>query len=172
MKKILSLLLALVMLVTCFMALSACAPRPYLKDLEEAAENLKDAKYDVYYSDKEDELKKWYGFGVVEALDADDADDNELVVVVFETSKLARLHYEEKKLAMEYSKDSLEQNIKKVKHILKKYGDDLKSAEEDYYKELLEQYEEQLDMLKDVVIGISGKTVWYGTKDAIKASKG
>ena len=77
MKKILSMLLAVVMLATCFMALSACAPRPYLKDLEEAAENLEDADYFATYTDDEavvradfrrlrqisDMLQDWIGEG-------------------------------------------------------------------------------------------------------------
>ena len=168
MKKILSTLLALVMLVTCFMALSACAPRPYLKDLEEAAENLEDADYFATYTDDEDYL----GVGEVERLTASDDDDNMLYVVVYASNKLANLSYEELKASLEAEKESTKREIERIKHILKKFDDELESAEIEKYEDDLEELEEELEEYKNFVIGKSGKTVWYGTKDAIKDSKG
>ena len=168
MKKILSMLLALVMLVTCFMALSACAPRPYLKDLEEAAENLEDADYFATYTDDEDNL----GVGVVERLSAYDDDDNYLYVIVYASNKLASLSYEELKAELEAEKESTKREIERIKHILKKFDGELKSDEIDEYEDELKDLEEELEEYKNFVIGKSGKTVWYGTKDAIKDSKG
>ena len=168
MKKILSMLLAVVMLATCFMALSACAPRPYLKDLEEAAENLEDADYFATYTDDEDYLD----VGEVERLTASDDDDNILYVVVYASNKLASLSYEELKASLEAEKESTKREIERIKHILKKFDDELESAEIEKYEDDLEELEEELEEYKNVVIGKSGKTVWYGTKDAIKDSKG
>ena len=171
MKKILSMLLVVVMLATCIMALSACAPKPALKDLEEVAETLEDADYYASYSDDEDYL----GIGMVERLyayDKDDDSDNTLVIIVYESAKLAKIAYKEAKLNLEMEEKELKLEIKKIETILKEYSGELKSAEIDAYEDELKDLEEELELYKEYVVGISGKTVWYGTKEAIKDSKG
>ena len=169
MKKILSMFLAVVMIATCIMALASCAPRPLLKDLEKAADNLEDEDYHASYTDDEDRL----GVGMVERLTASSEDgDDYLYVVVFETSKLASIAYDEAKLNLEHEKETLKLEIKRIKHILKKFDSDLKSDEIDEYEDELKELEEELEEYKNFVIGKSGKTVWYGTKDAIKDSRG
>ncbi len=45
--------------------------------------------------------------------------------------------------------------------------EEIKSAEGEEKEEL----QDELDDMQEWVVGISGKTVWIGTKDAIKASK-
>ena len=95
-----------------------------------------------------------------------------LYVTVYATTKLAKLDYENRKAQLEYYKESLEREIKKIKHILDKLDDELKSSEIDDYEDDLKDLEKQLKEYKEYVVGISGKTVWYGTKDAIKDSKG
>ena len=56
--------------------------------------------------------------------------------------------------------------------MLSKYDDELTGEEEDYIKEQIKELEKELEEYDDYVIGRSGKTVWYGTKAAIEASKG
>ena len=74
---------------------------------------------------------------------------------------------------MDYKIDSLELEIKSVKHILAKYEKDLKSDEIKGYEDDLKDLEKELEEYKEeYVIGRSGKYVWYGTVDAIKDSKG
>ena len=171
MKKILSMLLVVVMLATCIMALSACAPKPALKDLEEVAETLEDADYYASYSDDEDYLS----IGVVERLYAYEEDDdreNTIVIIVYESSKLAKIAYKEAKLNLKNEEKALKLQIKEIETILKEYSGELKSAEIDSYEDELKELEEELELYKDYVVGISGKTVWYGTKEAVAATKG
>ena len=142
--------------------------KPNIDDLEAAKANLEDADYSATYTDDEDYL----GVGEVERLTASDDDDNILYVVVYASNKLANLTYEELKANLEAEKESTKREIERIKHILKKFDDELKSAEIDKYEDELKDLEEELEEYKNFVIGKSGKTVWYGTKDAIKDSKG
>ena len=139
-------------------------------DLEDAADNLEDEDYYVSYSDDEDELS----VGTVEKLTAYD-DDNFLYVTVYATKKLADMAYEELKLELEREEEDLKREINHYKYLIKKFEDELDDRDKlDYYEEVLEELEDELEELKDseYVFGQSGKKVWYGTKDAIKDSKG
>ena len=145
--------------------------KPDLSDLEAVAERLEDADYYAVYSDDEDML----GVGVVERLYAyenDDDSNNILVVMVYESASLAKLAYDEAKLNADMEKKEIQLEIKSIKTILKEYSDELKSDEIDEYEDELKELEEELEEYKDYVIGKSGKTVWYGTKQAIEDSKG
>ena len=58
------------------------------------------------------------------------------------------------------------------KHILKKYKKDLSSDEIDDLEEEIKDFEDHLEEeKKEYVSGQKGKFVWYGTKNAIKATK-
>ena len=73
MKKILTVLLAVAMLLGCVAIFASCGnqgSKPNL-DLEEAADALEDEDYEVNYTDDEDELP----VGAVEMLRASDDDD-------------------------------------------------------------------------------------------------
>ena len=139
-------------------------------DLEDAADNLEDEDYVAKFEDDEDELD----VGIVEELAAY-AEGDFLYVKVFATKKLADTYYEELQLSVEREKENLKREIKYYKYMIKKFEDELDVRDElDYYEEKLEELEDELEDLKDsdVVIGQSGKKVWYGTKDAIEDSKG
>ncbi len=164
MKKFLALILASVMILSCMIVFSSCTPRPKM-DLEDAEDNLEDEDYYVLYSDDIDEP------GYKERLSASNGDDY-LIVIVFEDAKLAKLYYEEAKASMNYEKEELEREIARYEHMLKKYDDDLTSAEVDDMEDELKDLKKELKEYKEYVIGKSGKTVWAGTKDAIKDSKG
>ena len=164
MKKFLTLMLAVLMLVGSVVVLSSCGAKPKL-NLEKAEEALKDNDYMVSYSDDVDEA------GVEESLYAY-KEGNSLVIIKFAKSSTAKLYYQQMKMEQEYEIKSLEFEIKAAKHMLDKYEKELDSDEidelEDEIKELekeLEEYEE------DSVIGRSGKYVWYGTAKAVKDSK-
>ena len=169
MKKIITTLLALAMILSCVVVFSSCslfAPKPEL-DLEDAKDNLEDADYSVSYEDDEDLL----GPGVAEQLYAYD-DDNFLRVTVYEDSKSASLAYDEIKMELDHEKESIKLTIKSIEHVLDKYEDDLEDEEIDELEDMLEEYQDELEEYEDYVIGKSGKTVWAGTKDAIEDSKG
>lgn len=164
MKKFLALILASVMILSCMIVFSSCTPRPKM-NLEDAADNLEDEDYYVSYSDDVDEP------GYKERLSASNGDDY-LIVIVFSDSKLAKLYYEEAKASMNYEKEELEREIERLEHMLKKYDDDFSSYEIDSMEDELKDLKKELKEYKEYVIGKSGKTVWAGTKDAIKDSKG
>ena len=175
MKKTIIRLIALVFVVCFAFSLASCfEPKPLIKDLEKAAENLEDEDYMVRYTDDEDELS----VGQVEKLTAykygDDYDDYEtLTVIVFEDTKSAKLYYEAEKLDFDRELESYEIELKKYEHLLNKYEDDLDSDAIEEIEDEIKELEKAIEEYKDTyVVGRSGKTVWAGTKDAIEDSKG
>ena len=163
MKKFLAAILMLIMVLS----MVSCVARPEM-DLEEAKDNLEDEDYRVSYTDDEDDLDAGY-----EEMLMASKDDDYLYVVKFGDVKSAKLAYEELKLEREAEIDETKLEIKKIEHLLKKYERDLDSDEIDEYEDELKELEDKLDdMKKEFVYGRSGKVVWYGTADAIDASKG
>jgi len=169
MKKILTVLLAMAMLLGCVAVLASCTkqgPKPNL-DLEDAADVLEDEDYSVVYVDDEDDLDP----GMVETLTAYD-DDNYLYVIKFASSATAKLYYEEIKLEYDYNLESTKLEIKSKEHTLKKYDDDLENAEIDEIEDDIKDLEKEIkEMEEEACFGRSGKYVWIGTKDAVKDSK-
>ena len=164
MKKLLALALIIVSIFS-FASCSLFAAKPEF-DLDDAKDALEDADYTVIYEDDLDTP------GIKEYLRAYDSKDNSLTIIVFEDAKLANLAYQQQKLEFEYDKDELELEIKANEHRLDKYEDDLDSADIDSIEDDIKDMNKELKEMKDYVIGKSGKTIWYGTKDAIKDSKG
>lgn len=159
MKKILSLLLVLVTMLAVCTSLVACSgPKPTL-DIDRAQQNLERNGYDVYVRDGED-LGGLVGAAIEARLSAHDEDDNEIYIYEFKDEKAAKLYYNDVKIY--YGKNSAE--YKFYKRYLKKYGDDMTRDER---KDVAEYIEE----LEEYVCGRSGKYVWYGTKDAVNATK-
>lgn len=171
MKKTLFRIFALVITICTLFSLASCfAPKPEL-DLETAKENLEDADYSVTYTDDEDKLS----VNVVERLTASEKDDsdNYLSVTVYADAKSAKIAYQEMKDYLDYSMAQQKLAIKEIENLLKNYEDDLESDEIDEYEDELKELKKELEEMKDeYVIGKSGKTVWYGTKEAIEKSKG
>ncbi len=156
MKKILSMLLVLVTMLTVCMSLVACGgPKPNL-NLDRAKKNLKDNDYEVEICDGDEwEDVEDGALAMEEVLYADDEDgDNYIYIIKFKTTKDAKLYYK----AFE-NEDAW---VKYLKYVLKKYGDDLDREDREEFEERIEDYS----------WGRSGKYVWYGTKDAIKDTKG
>ncbi len=185
MKKTVLKLIALVMMAAMVFSLTSClfTPKPKL-DLKEAKKNLENEDYTVVHDDDSDEL------GIEETLSAysgDKDDSDSLYIIVFEKTKLAKLRYDSIKLMIdtqveEYKAEieALEIELKALEYTLKKYEDDMKSDEIDALEEEIKETEDNIkdlekelkDFKEETVVGRSGKTVWFGTKDAIKDSKG
>ena len=163
MKKFLSLLLAGIMIFSCLTVFASCASKPEM-DLDDAEENLEDEDYYVSYDEDCDDP------GYKERLSAYKNGDS-LTIIVFSDSKLAEITYKYLKNSLANFKKDLEREIKTMEHILKKYDDDMSSSEIDDMKDKIKDYKKELEEYDELVIGKSGKTVWYGTKDAIKDSK-
>ena len=161
MKKLLALALVICSLFS-FASCSILAPKP-AKDLEDAKEALEEADYIVTYYENEDDDSS-----VVEYLTARNGDDR-IHVTKYATLRAAQLAYKALKLERNYEIKELKLQIKSLKYEMRKFAD---SDTEDMYEEYLDELKEELaDLKSEYVIGISGKTVWYGTKDAIKDTK-
>ena len=166
-KRSLAVLLALAMLIGCVALFASCGPKPEL-DLRAAEDALEDEDYFVYYSDDEDEEEPY----IEESLYAY-KDDESLTIVRFADSKSAKLFYNELKFEYDTEVEELELEIKRIKHILNKYSDELKSDYIDELEDELKDYEKELEELQEEgLFGINGKVVWYGTERAIEDSKG
>ena len=164
MKRFFKSLVAILIILSTLLAITSCA-RPTM-DLEDAEEALKDEGYSVSYNDDPSDHDK------AEYLRAS-KDDDYIQVYVFETVKAANLYYESLKMSREFEIDSLKHQIKTIKYKLRAFEDDMKSEEIDALEDQLKELEKDLkEMKEDVVIGKWGKTVWVGTKDALKDSKG
>ncbi len=169
MKKLLTGLLALVMLVSSVFVLSSCAAKPEL-DLEDAKKNLEDEEWIVRFEDDKDLL----GAGYEETLTAYDKDYEEYISIIkFEKAATAKLYYKQLKWEYDQSIESLEKEIEWAEHLLSKYEDDMKNDEIDELEDEIKELEKELEEYKEeYVIGRSGKYVWVGTEKAIEASKG
>lgn len=156
MKKILSMLLVLVTMLTVCTSLVACGgPKPTL-NLDKAKRNLKDNDYEVEIMDGDDwEDVEDGALAIEEVLYAEEEDgDNYIYIIKFKTTKDAKLYYKAEEDGSAW--------VKFLKYVLKKYGDDLDREDRDEIEEEIE----------DWTWGCSGKYVWYGTKDAVKDTKG
>jgi transposase len=152
----------LLALCTLFSLTSCSVPE---LDLESAEESLRDEGYTVMYNENGEP-------GIEESLYANNGDDT-LIVYICESRKMAKLMYQEFQLRLEYNIQSTELEIKSVKHILKRFEDDMSDDEIDRYEDQLDELEDELELYKkEYVLGKRGKTVWYGTKTAVEDSKG
>ena len=168
MKKLLTSLLAIAMLLSCMALFSACAVSKPELDFDDAEDALEDAGYDVYCEEEE-----WDGCKVEALYAEDENDENYLEIFKFEKASTAKLWYKSMKMDIEGEILEYEQEIEWIKHQLEKYEDEMKSDEIDALKDELKELEKDLEEFKEEnVIGRSGKYVWYGTADAIKDSKG
>ena len=168
MKRILAAMLVVILAFSSVILLSSCAAKPEM-DLEKAKDNLEDEDYSVNYSDEDNET------GIEEYLSASKTkgDDYDYVrIIKFSDAKLAKLEYKGLKQDRDTYKKEIKLELEKYEYMLSKYDDELTSEEEDYIKEEIKELEKELEEYDDYVIGRSGKTVWYGTKAAIEASKG
>lgn len=159
MKKILSMLLVLVTMLTVCMSLVACGgPKPTL-NLKKAEKNLEKNDYEVEFLDDEDYILDEYGdegYAIEEVLYAEDDGDNYIVIYKFKTARDAKLYFEIEDYEKAWSKLQ--------KHVLKKFGDDME-------KEERKDLEKDIKESEEYVCGRSGKYVWFGTKDAVKDTR-
>ena len=160
MKKIISMLLVLATMLTVCMSLVACGG-PKL-DFKKAAKNLEKNDYSVEILDGDEYFHEREGaLAIEEVLFAQSEDgDNNLVILKFDSRKSAKMM--QKLLEEMYGTKG--SNYKFTKYYLRKYGDDL---DKDDRKAL----EKDLELMKECVVGRSGKYVWFGTENAIEDTK-
>lgn len=170
MKKLLTGLLAIAMLLSCICIFSACSvPKPEL-DLEKAAEALEDEGYNVYYEDEEDGS---LDFAMEERVVAHQDGGDYLIIIKFKSAASAKLYYKQVKEWDEFEQEAEKSYLEVMEHSLKTYEDNLSSDEIDELEDEIKDCKKSLKKNEeDYVVGRSGVYVWYGTKDAIEDSKG
>ena len=167
-KKLLATALVMLMLAT-FCSCSLFTPKPET-DFSDAKKALENAGYTatVGLSDYDAD------YAIKNKLYASkDAGDYEYIYIIeFKDSTTAKKYY--KRMQMSDKIDIMEEEteIDFYKHILKKYKKDLTSSEIEDLEEDIEDWKEDLkEYKKEYVSGRSGNFVWYGTKNAIEATK-
>ncbi len=174
MKKILSLVLALMMLVGGVLALSSCGKKvePNL-DLAAAKTKLEAAEYTVSLVDKKEELDP----GIAKQFRAykdggEETDDQYIYIVEYKDKKLAKLYFEETKAQIDYQIASLKAEIEIMEKTLELYEAEMQSEDINELKDEIKELKEDLtDYEENYTIGIDGCFVWYGTVKAAEASK-
>ena len=168
MKNTFKRILALVLVIACVVPFVACA-KPKL-NVEKAKENLEAADYLVYVND---DLDMPYIEEMLTASKGTGDERTEITIVKFADAKSAKLYYQGLKLEIEQDIESAKLELKTYKRIITKYGDDLDSDEVDDLKDEIKELEEKIEELKEDLkeIGRSGKYVWVGDKEAVKATK-
>ena len=173
MRKTLSRLFVVALFAIFALSLVSCT-KPEL-DFDDAEDNLEDADYTVYVSEKS-------SVNVEKELRATHKDGDYLLIAEYKDAKSAKIAYQEYKLSRQSQLDELkaeikyyELRIKEYKNLIDKYDDDIDA---DTYEERIEELEDGIEELEDDIkkvkemsLGRSGKIVWYGTKDAVKDSK-
>ena len=162
MKKLLALLLVIVSIFS-LASCSLFAAKPKL-NLDDAKDNLEDNDYSVTYVDKD------AGTGVKEYLRAYNDKGDEITIYIYEDATSASIAYKMAKLNQDQQEEYNKLRLKRYQNLLKKYEDDMSSSEIDSVEDSIKDLKKSMKD-NDYVIGKSGKTVWYGTKDAIKDTK-
>lgn len=169
MKKIVSLILALVMALGCTLALTSCGDSPEL-DFNKAKLNLEALDYFVTVYENEDVLREEY-IGANKALYAK-KDDEKLYIAEFENSSSAKLYVEKYELELERKIEYAELEIEYYEHLLDEYAGQLDSEDIDDYNDEIKELKKDLEEYENEVVGRSGNIAWYGTKAAVEASRG
>lgn len=169
MKKILKSIVAILLIISSIFTLVSCA-RPK-KDIDEAADNLRDNGYTVtFYSSDEN------GAGIADKISAYKTTYDgtlRLQLVEFESTKLAKLYYQALRIAIQEKIKENKLSIKAMKHMINKFKDDLSSDEISSYKQMIVDLKAENKELREQLncTGRSGKYVWQGDLEAIKATK-
>ena len=168
MKKIICGFITLVITVTLILSLSSCVGIPEL-DFRMAEISLDRTNYSVDYETDVDDLEAGY----LSAFYAEKYSTGDyLVMVEFETTKLAKLYYQSIKMENEAAINSKKQEIKIIEYKLNKFDKELTRDERnDLNDDLRELYNDLADLEDGYSYGINGKIVWYGTTRAIEDSK-
>lgn len=189
MKKVLSAVLAAVLLVSAVFVFSSCAAKPEL-DLEKAMENLLNAGYRVTYYGEKNELQSAERSESLYAykLAGDGSNENEeLTVLVYKDASVAKaalnMMKQERAAAIAEIKGEIKRTQAEIAYfeaLLEAHEEDpavngSSSTLRDAIREMedeIDELEEQLESEKNVICGRQGKVVWYGTKTAIRDSRG
>lgn len=165
MKKFWAKLISGLLAVACLLSISACAP---VLNIDKAKKALEGNGYVVEVSDE----YSYYGEAVEKVLYARHEDyDEYLYMLEFNDATMANKYYQEQKVSYDMEIKELKKIIEAREYYLKKYKDKIYSDEITEWEDEIKECKEELEYAKELVVGRSGKFVWYGTKDAVNATK-
>ncbi len=165
MKKLLSLICSLVLMVTLIFTLGACSQYYNCKksptlDLSQAEREYKNKGWEVY---RLNESQREYYFdalsvAIKDALVAYDNSkdyDHELIIIEFDSKKSAKAYYNYYLTHILWGDEEV---LYWLNHLLKEYGKDLKSGDLEDLEEYI-QYKEE--MQEKISAGYDGFFVWF-----------
>ena len=173
MKKIkfISVIVCAILLVNCVALFTSCSGSKPELDLKTAQENLEFNDYTVivnHYGSSRDDMD---AVMFESELFAYNEYYDYISIYVFNDASMAKAYYNYEKGSYAEEKDIIDAEIKYLEYFLKIYSDDIDKDLFEEIEEELEKWEDALKEAKDLVIGISGKYVWVGTKKAIENSR-
>lgn len=168
MRKILSMVLAVMMLAGCALAFSACGAKPEL-NFETAKANLEADGYTCTYSTSISVFESEQFNAVTFDENGEQADF--ITISVYTDTKTAKLRYKDAKQLIKSEIESIENQIKWNEALLDEYTSQIDETKYNELKDEITYLEYELSQLETYVVGRSGKTVWIGTEKAIDASK-
>ena len=168
MKKLLAELFTGLLAVVCLFTICACAPAPTL-DINEAKKTLEENGYEVSVTD-EDFYEYEYAMEKMLSAYHEDYDDG-IYIYEFKDKGMAKKYYEEKKASFDLELKELKALIETKEYYLKEYSDKISSDEIDEIEDSIKECKNDLEEAEEIVFGHNGNFVWYGTKDAIEATK-
>lgn len=164
MKKLLRSILSIALVLGTLLALTACAAKPEL-DLEKAETALEAKDYTVFVTGGALEGLT----GVKKSLNAYDENGNFLSIVYTEKADEVDKLMQEAKDEIADAREELEDEIADIREELRESG--ISDAEKKELEDAIAELEKQLDAAKKYVYGKADGVFWYGTADAIKATK-
>ena len=177
MKKFIVTLLVLALLAGIAYGVYFYIMMPPINDFNQAKANLEKAGYTVAVREKDND--DYLSDGVIKALRAEDENEKDnfldgivIDITVYESAELAKIRYKELKTYIDYYIGQLEIGIDEFEYELEYNRDELSDSQIKKYEEYIESGEKNLEFFEDLYVAYFDNTVWYGTKDAIKASKG
>ena len=169
MKKLAKIFAVAMVCVLALTALVACGPNT---NYDKAKENLKKNKYTLTIATKEGDT----GFAIAAAaaapingikaedieaiISASNSDGEHVYIIWCKSSDAANTAYDK----ANEQKKALKENLDKMKDQMKDLDDEDKEFAQ-------KQYDEMKQIYDNYVCGRSGKVVWSGTKEGIKATK-
>ena len=169
MKKIFKSIVAIVLIISCLMALVSCSA-PKL-DVKQAKKNLEEEKYSVTFKQGGDADEGITAYLYAKKVTSDGT--HSLLLIEFETTKYAKLYYQALRMEIENEMEENRLEIKMIEHILDQYRSQLSGSEIERYNETLDEIKEENEKLQEKLncTGRSGKFVWQGDSAAIIASR-
>ena len=158
-------IIAFAMVLVCIFALTSCMDSAIKYDYQVAKSKLEKCGYSIkdYNSD--------YESGVIGRIHAENSDGEEIYLMYFSNTAIARSAYKYVKKMHAANIAELQVEMKMLDYSINENADIGTNEKGKYYTDYLE-VKEELQEYKQYKCGIYNNLVWYGTKKAIEDING